>query len=202
MAAHLREIVQRGSLPPRDEILKKFPPTILDLLQIRDLGAKRIALIWSAYHAGSVDEVEKLAQEGKIRELPRMGEKLEQNLLKAIAMWKTSAGRFRIDIAENAATKLRDYLAAAGKNVRVTIAGSLRRGKETIGELDLLVTGGVPEKLIQRLLEYPEMIGVVAQGENKCSIRVANNLHVDVRFLAPDEYGSAMQYFTGSKEHK
>src|ERR1035438_2134166 len=213
MAAHLREIVQRGSLPPRDEILKKFPPTILDLLQIRDLGAKRIALIWSAYHAGSVDEVEKLAQEGKIRELPRMGEKLEQNLLKAIAMWKTSAGRFRIDIAENAATKLRDYLAAAGesggalrldgagKNIRVTIAGSLRRGKETIGDLDLLVTGGAPDKLIARLLEYPEMIGVVAQGENKCSIRVSNNLHVDVRFLAPDEYGSAMQYFTGSKEH-
>jgi DNA polymerase (family 10) len=201
MAGHLREIVQRGSLPPRDEILKKFPPTILDLLQIRDLGAKRIALIWSVYHAGSVDEVEKLAKEGKIRELPRMGEKLEQNLLKAIAMWKTSAGRFRIDVAEGAATKLRDYLAAAGKNIRVTIAGSLRRGKETIGDLDLLVTGGVPEKLIERLLAYPEMIGVVAKGENKCSIRIGNNMHVDVRFLAPDEYGSAMQYFTGSKEH-
>jgi DNA polymerase (family X) len=201
MAGHLREIVQRGSLPPRDEILKKFPPTILDLLQIRDLGAKRIALIWSAYQAGSVDEVEKLAQEGKIRELPRMGEKLEQNLLKAIAIWKTSSGRFRIDVAENAALKLRDYLGAAGKDVRVTIAGSLRRGKETIGDLDLLVTGGDPGKQIARLLEYPEMIGEVARGENKCSIRVGNNLHVDVRFLAPEEYGSAMQYFTGSKEH-
>ena len=201
MAGHLREIVQRGSLPPRDEILKKFPPTILDLLQIRDLGAKRIALIWSTYQAGSVDEVEKLAQEGKIRELPRMGEKLEQNLLKAIAIWKTSSGRFRIDVADGIAAKLRDYLLAGGKNIRVTIAGSLRRGKETIGDLDLLVTGGAPDKMIEHLLAYPDMNGVVARGENKCSIRVGNNLHVDVRFLAPEEYGSAMQYFTGSKEH-
>ncbi len=201
MTGHLREIVARGSLVPRDEVLKKFPPTILDLLQIRDLGAKRIALIWSAYHAGSVDEVEKLAQEGKIRELPRMGEKLEQNLLKAIAIWRNSAGRYRIDVADNAASKLRDYLKSADKHVRVTIAGSLRRGKETIGDLDLLVTGGDPGKMIEHLLKYPEIVGEVARGENKCSIRIGLNMHVDVRFLKPDEYGSAMQYFTGSKEH-
>src|ERR1017187_419386 len=180
MAGHLRDIVERRSLVVRDEILKKFPPTILDLLQIRDLGAKRIALIWSTYQAGSVDEVEKLAKAGKIAELPRMGAKLEQNLLKAIAIWKSTSGRFHINVAEDAAEKLRSYLLAE-KGVTVTVAGSLRRRRETIGDLDLLVTGGKTEKQIERMLADPEI--------------------VDVRFLEPESYGSAMQYFTGSKDH-
>ena len=208
MAGHLRDIVERRSLTVRDEILKKFPPTILDLLQIRDLGAKRIALIWSTYQAGSVDEVEKLAKAGKIAELPRMGAKLEQNLLKAITIWKSSAGRFRIDVAEAAAEKLREYLLAE-KGVKVTVAGSLRRRRETIGDLDLLVTGGKAggnaggnaEKQIERMLAYPEITDVVARGENKVSVRIGDGMHVDVRFLDPDSYGSAMQYFTGSKDH-
>src|SRR5713226_2278422 len=110
MAEHIRSIVKTHSLPGRDEVLKKFPPTILDLLQIRDLGAKRIALIWSTFHAGSVEDVEKLCREGKIRELPRMGEKLEQNILKSITSWKTSAGRFLISVADRAAEKVRAYL--------------------------------------------------------------------------------------------
>src|SRR5947207_13969835 len=97
MAGHLRSIVETGTLSNRETLLKKFPPTILDLLQIRELGAKRIALIWSTYQAGSVDEVEKLAQEGKIRVLPRLGAKIEQNLWKAIAGGKGSTGRFRMN---------------------------------------------------------------------------------------------------------
>jgi DNA polymerase (family 10) len=200
MAGHLRDIVERRSLVVRDEILKKFPPTILDLLQIRDLGAKRIALIWSTYQAGSVDEVEKLAKAGKIAELPRMGAKLEQNLLKAIAIWKSTSGRFHINVAEDAAEKLRTYLLAE-KGVTVTIAGSLRRRRETIGDLDLLVTGGKTEKQIERMLAYPEITDVVARGENKVSVRIGDGMHVDVRFLEPESYGSAMQYFTGSKDH-
>lgn len=201
MAGHLRDIVERRSLVVRDEILKKFPPTILDLLQIRDLGAKRIALIWSVYQAGSVDQVEALCKAGKIAELPRMGSKIEQNILKAIGIWKNSVGRYRIDIAETVAEKLRTYLLACEPGIEVTVAGSLRRRRETIGDLDLLVTGGDKDKQIAHMLAYPDIAGVVARGENKVSVQIGDGMHVDVRFLDPDSYGSAMQYFTGSKDH-
>ncbi len=202
MALHLKQIVETGTLPVREEILKKFPPTILNLLQIRDLGPKRIALIWSAFRAGSVEEVEKLAREGKLRELPRMGEKLEQNILKAIEGWKSRAGRFLMDVAERAAEDLRRYLEEGGKDVRATTAGSLRRGKETIGDLDILVTAGkAAEKHIERMLAYPRVTEVIARGENKVSVRIVEGMQVDVRFLEQAIYGSALQYFTGSKEH-
>lgn len=202
MAAHIRDLVTTGKISVREEILAKFPPTILDLLEIQGLGAKRIALIWDVYKAGSVEEVEKLAKEGKLAELPRMGSKLEQNILKSIDRWKTSAGRFLISVADRAAQQLRDYLAAGGgPGVTVTQAGSLRRGKETIGDLDILVTGGDAGKQMEHLLAYPGTSAVVARGENKLSLLIADNMQVDVRFLDRDSYGSAMQYFTGSKEH-
>lgn len=201
MAGHIRDLVTTGKIAVREEILAKFPPTILDLLQIRDLGAKRIALIWDVYKAGSVDEVEKLAKEGKLAELPRMGSKLEQNILKSIERWKTGAGRFLISVADHAAQQLREYLAQGDKDITVTQAGSLRRGKETIGDLDILVTGGDANKLMDHLVAYPGMTSLIVRGENKVSLRIANNMQVDVRFLDADSYGSAMQYFTGSKEH-
>ena len=201
MAGHIRDLVTTGKIAVREEILSKFPHTILDLLQIRDLGAKRIALIWDVYKAGSVEEVEKLAQEGKLAELPRMGSKLEQNILKSIERWKTGAGRFLISVADHAAQQLRDYLAQGDAGITVTQAGSLRRGKETIGDLDILVTGGDANKLMDHLVAYPGMTSLIVRGENKVSLRIANNMQVDVRFLDADSYGSALQYFTGSKEH-
>lgn len=201
MAGHIRDLVTTGKIAVREEILAKFPPTILDLLQIRDLGAKRIALIWDVYKTGSVEEVEKLAKEGKLAELPRMGSKLEQNILKSIERWKTGAGRFLISVADHAAQQVRDYLAQGDKGVTVTQAGSLRRGKETIGDLDILVTGGDANKLMDHLVAYPGMTSLIVRGENKVSLRIAHNMQVDVRFLDADSYGSALQYFTGSKEH-
>ncbi len=202
MAGHIRELLTTGKVTAREQALAKFPPTILDLLQIRDLGAKRIALIWDVYKAGSIDDVEKLAREGKLAELPRMGSKLEQNILKSIERWKTGAGRFLISVADHAWQQLRDYLLKGDKGVTVTQAGSLRRGKETIGDLDILVTGGTDvEKQINHLLAYPGMTSQVVRGENKVSLRIAQNMQVDVRFLGADIYGAALQYFTGSKEH-
>ena len=203
MVAHLREICLTGDLTSRRELLEKFPTGVLELLRIQGLGPKSIALIWSTYRAATLNEVEQLCREGKIRELPRMGEKLEQKILKAIEAYRLSAGRFLVNVAEQAAEELCGYLrqGPATRQLQVAPAGSLRRGKETVGDLDVLVTGGQPQAQIEYLLKYPKIVEVVAKGENKVSVKLPPAMQVDVRFLEPASYGTAMQYFTGSKEH-
>ena len=141
MLVNLQELLKDGQLTVQAELLKKYHPSMLQLLKIQGLGPKTIALIWSAYQVCDVDGVEKLAREGKIRELPRMGEKHEQKLLKAIEDFRRISGRFLIDVAETEAKKLTDYLAKFPGFDKITPAGSLRRGRETVGDLDILVTG-------------------------------------------------------------
>ena len=141
MAEHICEVLKTGDYGLRKKLLKKYPPTVLDLLSLQSLGPKKVALLWSAFKAGSVDAVEKLAREGKLRELPGFGEKSEQNILRAIEVFKRSAGRFHIHVADDTAEKLMGYIRQLGNRVgTITPAGSVRRGKETIGDLDLLVT--------------------------------------------------------------
>jgi DNA polymerase (family 10) len=207
MLTNLQELFKEGSLGVQTELLKKYHPSMLQLLKIQGLGPKTIALIWSAYQVSDVDGVEKLAREGKIRELPRMGEKHEQKLLKAIEDYRRISGRFLIDAAEVEAKKLTDYLASFQGFDRITPAGSLRRGRETVGDLDILVTGTAccseaeRQKAVQYVAQYPALMSVIAQGDNKISFQVRNGMQVDVRLLPPDSFGAAMQYFTGSKAH-
>ena len=203
MVANLREICATGDLDVHQQLLQKFPPGALEMLRIQGLGPKGIALIWSAYRAANLDELEQLCREGKLRLLPRMGEKLEQKILKSIEAYRRSAGRFLISAAQRASEEIVEYLRQGpdADQLRVTCAGSLRRGKETIGDLDLLVTGGRADEQIEHLLKYPKVLEVIARGENKVSVRLPEAMQVDVRFLEPGSYGAAMQYFTGSKEH-
>jgi len=207
MLLNLQELFREGRLSMQAELLKKYHPSMLQLLRIQGLGPKTIALIWSAYQICDVDGVEKLAREGKIRELPRMGEKHEQKLLKAIEDFRRISGRFLIDAAETEATKLIDYLAMFPGFEKITPAGSLRRGRETAGDLDILVTGPgccSPEEraqAVQYVAQYPPLMNIIAQGDNKISFRLRSDLQVDVRLLPPDSFGAAMQYFTGSKAH-
>jgi DNA polymerase (family 10) len=207
MLVNLQELLKDGSLSVQAELLKKYHPSMLQLLKIQGLGPKTIALIWSAHQVSDVDGVEKLAREGKIRELPRMGEKHEQKLLKAIEDYRRISGRFLIDAAEAEAQKLTDYLAKFPGIDRITPAGSLRRGRETVGDLDILVTGGAccsegeRQKAVQYIAQYPPLMSIIAQGDNKISFRLRSDLQVDVRLLPPESFGAAMQYFTGSKAH-
>jgi len=180
---------------------------MLDLLKIQGLGPKTIALIWSAYQVSDLEGVEKLAQEGKIRELPRMGEKQEAKLLKAIQDYRRIAGRFLLDAAETQAEKIIEHLRGFPGVEKVTPAGSLRRGRETVGDLDILVTGKAccsdaqREKLIDHTIKLPGLMDIIARGDNKVSFRLRGGMQVDVRFLAPESFGAALQYFTGSKAH-
>src|ERR1700723_2794810 len=133
MLANLQHLFNEGTVEVHSELLKKYRPSMLELLKIQGLGPKTIALIWSTYQISDLDGVEKLAREGKIRELPRMGEKHEQKLLKAIEGYRRICGRFQLDTAEQLAQKLTEHLLSVPGIEKVTPAGSLRRGRETVG---------------------------------------------------------------------
>ena len=209
MAEHIQEILQTGDYGLRKKLLKKYPATLLDVLHLQSLGPKKVAFLWSTFQAATVADVEKLALEGKLRELPGFGEKSEQNILKACEAYKRSTGRFRLDAAQAAAGGIIEHIKKYGKGVEsITPAGSLRRGKETVGDLDLLLTlaeGYTSQKHIdamaEHILKYPRIDRTLAHGENKVSFTLDQGLQVDVRLLTKDSFGAALMYFTGSREH-
>jgi DNA polymerase (family 10) len=207
MAANIVEISTSGKLKQHQELLEKYRPSMLELLKIQGLGPKTIALIWSAFQVSDLAGVEQLAREGKLRTLPRMSEKSEQKILKAIEGYRRISGRFLLDEADRTAEKLAEHLRHIDGIEKITPAGSLRRGRETVGDLDMLVTGpccvndGQRTALIEQIVRFPGIMEVLAQGDNKVSFRLRNGLQVDVRTLPPESYGAAMQYFTGSKNH-
>jgi DNA polymerase (family 10) len=209
MAAHIREILDTGDYSLREKLLKKYPVTLLELLHLQSLGPKKVAFLWKKFKVSTIEGIEKLAQDGKLRDLEGFGEKSEQNILKATASAKRSSGRFKLDDVDESAQKLMAYISRMDKIVEsVTPAGSLRRGKETIGDLDLLVTmrpGRDKQKdvdeVAEHILKYPGIDQTLAHGENKVSVILGNGLQVDVRLLEKECFGAALLYFTGSKEH-
>jgi DNA polymerase (family 10) len=207
MSAHLKDLYETGQVTVHAELLKKYNPSILELLKIQGLGPKTIALLWSAHQVSDLEGVEKLARAGKLRELPRMGEKQEQKILKAIEGYRRIAGRFPLDDADEMAQNLSRHLAHLPGVDKVTPAGSLRRGRETVGDLDILVTGkccqndGQRSAVIEQIVGFPGIVEVIARGENKVSFKLSSGMQVDVRLLPPVSFGAALQYFTGSKSH-
>ncbi len=192
IAGALREIAERGSFARRDEMLAKYPPTALELLRIPGVGPKTVRALWEHYRVSTLEDLARLCQEQKIRELRGMGAKMEQKILAGIAHYRQVAGRFLLSHAAAVAAEL-------APRVNGTPAGSLRRGRETVGDLDILSTD---PGAIERFLSHPSVHDVLARGETKASARFGNEgLQVDVRVVAPESFGAALQYFTGSKEH-
>jgi DNA polymerase (family 10) len=206
MAANLQAIAETGTLPLREELLAKYGAGLLELLKLPGMGPKTVALLWSAAQIASIDALAQAIEAGRLTDLPRMGTKQIDKLRKGIEDYRRSAGRFRIDVAEDAARRITDYLLAFDGIERVTPAGSLRRGRETAGDLDLLVTGPAcaPEHTaaaVEYVAAYPGIQSIIAKGDNKVSFYLSNSLQVDVRLLPSASYGAALQYFTGSKGH-
>ena len=202
LAVVLREIETTGSCERRDALLRKFPPAALDLLKIQGLGPKSIAVLLERFDLKSLDDLEQVCLNRKLRDVPRMGAKLEEKILRGIAQFRLRTGRFLLSVADNTARELAEALKAVPGVEAVTPAGSLRRGKETIGDLDLLVTGPNAPAALEVVANNPRVTEILGRGENKTSVKLGRDgLQVDVRALDPSSYGAAMQYFTGSKEH-
>ena len=206
MAANIQEIEKAGTLPLREELLVKYRPTMLELLRLPGMGPKTVALLWDALQVGSVEDLEKAIAEGRLSGLPRMGEKLVEKLKKGIEDYKQRSGRFLIDDAEEAAEKLIAYLKKFEGITTILPAGSLRRGRDTVGDLDILATGPACAEdcvgaAVEYVANYPAANTMLAKGQNKVSFRLRTGLQVDVRLLPVGSYGAALQYFTGSKMH-
>ncbi|WP_213807511.1 DNA polymerase/3'-5' exonuclease PolX [Granulicella sp. dw_53] len=206
MAANIRDLVATGSMPLRDELLLKYKPTMLDLLRLPGMGPKTVALVWSALQVCDIDALEEAAKAGHLEKLPRMGAKFTAKLLKGIEDYRKNSGRFRIDQAQEYAERISALIRAFPGIDQITPAGSLRRGRETVGDLDLLVTGPACESdvvaaAVEHVATLPLIDKLLAKGQNKVSFTLRNNLQVDVRLLPRASYGAALQYFTGSKMH-
>ena len=206
MAANIRDLVATGSMPLRTELLQKYRPTMLELLRLPGMGPKSVALIWSALQVADIDALEAAAKAGHLNKLPRMGEKFTAKLLKGIEDHRKNSSRFRIDHARDFAERIATLILAFPGIETVTPAGSLRRGRETVGDLDLLATGPACEPdVVAAAVEYVATLPLIdklhARGQNKVTFTLRNNLQVDVRLLPRASYGAALQYFTGSKMH-
>lgn len=192
IAAALSEIVARGSFQRRDELTERIPPTALEFLRIPGLGPKSVRLLWETFRVSTLEDLAALCRDRKLRELPRMGAKLEQKILDGIARYRQSAGRFLLSHAHEVAAELIPLLQA-------TPAGSLRRGRETTGDLDLLTSS---ESALELFLSHPRVHSPLAAGPAKASALFgAEALQVDVRLVPQASFGAALQYFTGSKDH-
>ncbi|MEQ1948751.1 MAG: DNA polymerase/3'-5' exonuclease PolX [Bryobacteraceae bacterium] len=202
IATVVHEIEERGSFERRDEMLGKYPASLLELFNIQGLGPKSIRLLYDEYKVQTVDDLERICKEHKLQELPRMGAKLEEKVLKSIGSYRQTQGRFLLSFAERVAAELIEYLKAVPGVDDVVAAGSLRRAKETCGDLDLLATGPGAAAAIDKFVEHPRVHDVLGKGPTKASVKFGlEGLQVDLRALEPASSGAALMYFTGSKDH-
>src|ERR1700744_751301 len=179
---------------------------MLELLKLPGMGPKTVSLLWEALQIGDIEQLQAAIDAGKLATLPRFGQKLIEKLSRGIADYHKNSGRFLLDDAEAAAERVTLYLQQFPGIEQVMPAGSLRRGRETVGDLDLLVTGpACAEDRVAATVEYtaayPPIAELLAKGQNKVSFRLRSGLQVDVRLLPIASYGAALQYFTGSEMH-
>jgi DNA polymerase (family X) len=206
MAANIRDLVATGTMPLREELLQRYKPTMLELLRLPGMGPKTVALVYSALGVSDIDGLEEAAKRGDLLPLPRMGQKFTDKLIKGIEDYRKNSSRFRIDVARQHAERISELIRLFPGIETITPAGSLRRGRETVGDLDLLVTGPACEPdvvaaAVEHVATLPLIDKLLARGQNKVSFTLRNNLQVDVRLLPRASYGAALQYFTGSKMH-
>lgn len=201
LAAKIKEIVETGTAAMLEEHRKTVPATLTELLKIPGIGPKRVKALYHDLGIRTLDQLRKAAQEQRVRGLRGFGEKTEQYLLRHLQVRAGEEKRFKLAIATPYADALIAYLKQSPGVKQVVAAGSYRRAKETIGDLDILVMAVPGSSVMDRFVSYPEVEEVLAQGATKASLRLACKLQVDVRVVPRESYGAALQYFTGSKAH-
>jgi DNA polymerase (family 10) len=201
LAGKIAEIVETGHLRILKEMEKTTPENLTDLLQISGLGPKRVAALHEKLGIDNLQDLGEAARKKKIRSLKGFGKKLEQNILKEIERRTTDGARTRLAEAEQIATPLRAYLGQVEGVKRVVVAGSFRRRRETVGDLDILATCKKGSPVMDRFTAYEDVAEVLSKGKTRSSIRLRGGLQVDLRVVPEASYGAALYYFTGSRDH-
>ena len=201
IASDIRQIRKTGTCKARESLLDELDPGLLELLAIQGLGPKRVQKIYEELDITTIDALEASAEANEIRELRGFGPKTEQKIIDEIDRLSKTRGRTPLPAAQRVGESLRVRLLDLDETDRVDVAGSLRRGRETIGDVDLLVSASSPSEVNAAIESLPEVDDILSSGEAKTSVRLMDGLQVDFRFVDEDHYGAALQYFTGSKEH-
>ena len=200
LAAKLAELVESGTVRYHQELLQEFPPTILDLLHLQGVGPKTVSLLYHGLGIRTLDELQQAAGEGRIRALKGMGAKKEALILKALEERQRVAGRRLLAEAHDAAASLVAALREHAPEAHIATVGSLRRGCETCGDIDILAAGA-PPSIMEAFTGYKLVERVLARGSTKSSVLVWGGFQTDLRVVARESLGAALQYFTGSKAH-
>ena len=200
LAAKIGELVETGTIPYHQSLLEEFPPTILDLLHLQGVGPKTVALLYRELNIRTLEDLEAAARDGRLRSLKGMGAKKEAWILKALEERTRVAGRRLLAEAHDTAAALVSALREHAPDAEVTSVGSLRRGCETCGDLDI-VAAGAPPSLMEAFTSYRLVERIIARGETKSSVLLHGGFQADLRLVPRESLGAAMQYFTGSKAH-
>jgi len=201
LAAKIHEYAQSGRLEFFDELKKEVPAGVIGLLSVPGLGPKTAKLLFDKLHIKDIDELEMHAKEGRLKGLPGIKARTESNILKGIAMIKRHSGRYPIGRMRPVAEEFMDGLRRGAPVGEISVAGSLRRWKETIKDIDILVTSRAPQKVMEVFVNLPQVKDVIMKGPTKSSVVTNEGIQVDMRVVSGDSFGAALAYFTGSREH-
>jgi len=203
IAKEITALLETGTLPQRQQLVATIPPGLLDLLRIPGLGPKRVKLFHDELKVNSVADLKRALEAGKIAKLGGFGPKLLEKIREGVAGAAAGSGQRRMVLheAEQYARALVEYLTAGGGIDAIEVAGSFRRRKETIGDLDIVVSGANAPDLISRFGKFGEVTHVASQGDTRSTVRLSSGLQVDLRVIEPACFGAALQYFTGSQAH-
>ncbi|MCF6200529.1 MAG: DNA polymerase/3'-5' exonuclease PolX [Hydrogenimonas sp.] len=197
----ITEILKTGKFSKLEDLKKEMPEGLDKLLAIEGLGPKRIRELYDNFGIASLEDLAKVAKSGEIYRLKGFGPKLVEKILKGVTLAKKAGRRFRFDVAKPFADDLKSYLESFEGVIKVEVAGSYRRKKETVGDLDILVIAKNWEEISERFVQYDRVKEVVSKGPTRSTVILKNDLQVDLRSVAKESYGSALHYFTGSKAH-
>ncbi len=201
LAEKISTLVRTGSLPMLDELLAQIPASVLAILRVPGLGPKRAATLYRELGISNLDQLREACEAHRVRELKGFGAKTETAILQGLEIAAQAGQRVYWSEADQVAATLREHLAECDAIDQMEFAGSYRRGKDTVGDLDLLVVASEPARVMDRFATYPALGDVLARGDTKMSVRLQFGLQVDLRVVPAESFGAALQYFTGSKAH-
>ena len=201
IAEKIEELYQTGNLEFLQKLTKEIPLSLIELLQVTDLGPKKAYLFWKQAGISNLAELELAAQEGRLRNLPGMGDKSEAKIIAGIQALQRRTGRTPLGKAFQFYNELAEYLRKIQSVVRVEPAGSLRRMRSTVGDLDILVAVENSQYVMDAFIRHPQVVRVMGNGETKSSVEFDNNIQAQIWAHPPERFGTALQYATGSKDH-